>query len=187
MVRSNRLLAAALAAFMLLVSTPHYATSQESEPETEPEVDCDALMTTLPDCTGMMYIVCTDGTDPTCADDTVSPQQAGVGNATSPGNGTTIIEDEPCEKFLCYDNGTYASMEDDAGEVVDVEDDSEETGSTNGTVPSTEDDTTGGGSSSSGGSPTGTSGGTSGGAASLRAASVAGSIVAISAGLSLVM
>jgi hypothetical protein len=172
MVRFTRLL--------LAVALSFAAVSVLGQEDVEPEVDCDALMTELPDCTEMVYTICTDGT-PTACGSTVSTQQVET-NAT---NGTVV--ESPCEKFVCFENGTYASMEDDTAP--SVEDDAMEgngTSTGNGTsmeddnqATSMEDDTAGGA----------TGAGATSGAVHFRAGGSLSSVLALlaAAGLSLAM
>jgi hypothetical protein len=125
---------------LLLVAAVAMIGSLYLAQETEPEVDCDALMKDFPNCPDWTFYLCTNGSAPVCygGDSAVSPQQAdGGSNATS-------VE---CEKYICFENGTYASLEDDAvGNSSSLEDDaanatSLEDDAANGT--SLEDDTKG--------------------------------------------
>jgi hypothetical protein len=159
----------------------------------EVEVDCDALMAELPDCTEMVYTICTDGTPTTCGAAVSTQQVEGPGNST---NGTAVVE-SPCEKYVCFENGTYASMEDDADTAPSVEDDTTEEGGNgtttaggNGTTSmeddnqgaSMEDDTAGGGNVTGASGGTGTSGGASavvGGASFLVALAAAAGLSAL--------
>jgi hypothetical protein len=125
--------------------------------DVEPTVDCDALMTAFPDCTEMVYTICTDGTPTTCGA-TISTQQE-TSNST---NGTVV--ESPCEKYVCFENGTYASLEDDA--TPSMEDDALDGNgtSTTGNVTSMEDDTQASSmeDDKAGGGATGAAAGTSG-------------------------
>jgi predicted homoserine dehydrogenase-like protein len=140
--------------------------AQETE---EPAVDCESLMTKFPDCTDMTFLVCT-GSDPKCAE-VASPQQVIEG-----GNNSTVT----CEKYLCFDNGTYTSLEDDAvGNSTSMEDDTAG-GAENGT--SIEDDSMNGTSLEDD-----TKGTSSGPSLSIGTAVAAATVWAVAAGLSLVM
>jgi hypothetical protein len=130
MVRFTHLLLAVVAAVAL---SSVAVLGQEAA---EPTVDCDALMAELPDCAEMVYTICTDGTPATCGAAVSAQQVEGPGGGASSNsttNGTAVVE-SPCEKYVCFENGTYASMEDDADTVPSVEDDAAEEGGGNGTT-----------------------------------------------------
>jgi hypothetical protein len=130
MVRFTRLLL--LAGVALSFAAVPAVLGQE---DVEPTVDCEALMTAFPNCTEMVYTICTDGT-PTACGATLSTQQVET-NGSNSTNETAVVE-SPCEKYVCFENGTYADMEDDAAPT--TEDDAPEGNGTS-TGGDTEDDT----------------------------------------------
>lgn len=72
-------------------------------------VDCKALMSDFPNCTDMMYTVCSDGTPSSCGAVTATMEEVSS-NMTMTGNMTGTEEEEeeqPCYVFMCYANGTY--------------------------------------------------------------------------------
>jgi hypothetical protein len=110
-------------------------------------IDCDSLMAELPNCTDMVYTVCSSSTGrpPTCGTDIIAAptsEQARAGTTTttttystatsatsatssssSSSSSSGAIIESPCDRYVCFDNGTYASMEDDNDPLRSVEDD----------------------------------------------------------------
>jgi hypothetical protein len=73
-------------------------------------VDCKALMTDFPNCTDMMYTVCSDGTPSSCGAVTATMEEVSSNMTDMSGNMTGTEEEEEeqaCYVFMCYANGTY--------------------------------------------------------------------------------
>jgi hypothetical protein len=105
---------AATAAFPLVVVLVSFflalRAADANHSEEEIMVDCKALMTDFPNCTDMMYTVCSDGTPSSCGAVTATMEEVSS-NATNMTGSEEEEEEHACHMFTCYANGTYVMHE----------------------------------------------------------------------------
>jgi hypothetical protein len=103
--------AALLGALLLHRTFFFYLAAAHHEGGVEISVDCAGLMADFPNCTGMMYTVCSDGTPSACG--AVASAMEAVSTTTNMTNATNMDDtgttdaETACDVFMCFENGTY--------------------------------------------------------------------------------